>query len=99
MIWFWISLGAALTLALFYLSTTAWGAKHDVDGSPKKDMYVCDIHGPMPADATHILFNTATADGSGTDFDLESPDGRTYRGPIRTCPICFENKIKQAGKK
>ena len=61
-------------------------AKYQVDGSPRRDMYICDKHGPMPLSVTFVIFE-----------DIEYiRDGRTQRGPLRVCPICFEGAVTRA---
>lgn len=74
---------------LLYLGVTVWNAKHDTANAPRDDMYLCSVHGPMPKSATLTLFNEY-------EFEQEFDDGRTIRGPIRQCPICFETRMKEA---
>lgn len=88
MIWLFILFLGGLGV---YLIVTLWIAAHQVDESPMADMYICDIHGPMPKSNTVTLFG-------GDEVDHVLPDGKTLRGPIRMCPICFEDRIKTAKK-
>lgn len=78
-----------VALLFIYVALVRWAAKQSVDKSPRAEMFVCDTHGPMPIGATMLLF-----DGD-MDYSLH-PESQTLRGPIRACPICFEQKIKHA---
>ena len=80
----------ALTVALLYLVGVFVRARSSVAAAPRKPMFICDTHGALPESALLTLF-----DG---DMEYES-DGKSVRGPIRSCPICFENKVKEAKKK
>ena len=83
----WRMFGVVLGVAfVLYWAAVFLTAKYQVDGSPRKDMYLCPVHGPMPLGATITLFDS---------MDYEA-DGRTQRGPVRVCPRCFEKKIKTA---
>lgn len=76
-------------LALAYIGIILYSAKKDTASAPKREMFLCDVHGPIPPAATLTLFN-------GTEFDQEFSDGRTIRGPVRGCPLCFEDDVKKA---
>lgn len=77
-----------IAAALYGVALT-YDAKVTVAQYPRKEMFLCDKHGPLPISATMTLFN-------GEDMETVSEDGRTKRGPVRCCPICFENAIKVA---
>lgn len=79
-------LGVALVI---YATLLAADARKYINVAPKKDMYVCDVHGPMPISGTHVLFD-------GEVMEQTSADGLDYRGPVRMCAICFETRIKEA---
>lgn len=83
--------GAVLIIlaCVVYGVALIYDAKTTVAQYPRKEMFLCDKHGPLPIGATMTLFN-------GEDLDSVSPDGRTKRGPVRCCPICFEDSIKAA---
>ena len=67
-------------------------AKQHVTNAPREDMFMCDVHGPIPGKATYVLFD-------GQEMEQVSQDGRTQRALVRQCPICFEAKIKEARTK
>lgn len=73
-------------ILVIYAVFVFWAARFRVDGSPRVPMHICDRHGPMPIGATIVLFDEM-------DHEVE---GRTKRGPIRVCPLCFEKSIKVA---
>ena len=79
----------AVVALLVYLLLVLWAAKRDVAASPRKPMFLCDIHGALPEDSTFTVFD---------DLEVQMTDGTTRRQPLRVCPICFENKIKEAKK-
>lgn len=83
--------GAALLILICvaYGLALIYDAKSTVAQYPRKEMFLCDKHGPLPISATMTLFN-------GDELDSVSEDGRTKRGPVRCCPICFEASIKAA---
>jgi len=70
-----------------YLAIIAWNAANHVSNQPRTDMYICDVHGPMPIGATLTVFN------GDMEYETES---RATRGPVRACPMCFNDKIKKA---
>ena len=89
---FWMCLiGAVLGLAvIIYLGLTVIAARLDVSHAPREEMFICDIHGPMSIKKTIILFE---------DLEVQYTDGTSQREPLRSCPICFEEKIRLALQK
>lgn len=85
----WAMLALVLLALGIYVAMVAWDAKVSVDAMPRKEAFVCQIHGPMPVESTIILF------GSDLEYGT-SEDKRTQRGPIRKCSICFEESFKTA---
>lgn len=84
---FWIIfITSAVVATVLYVALMFWAAKRDVSNAPKVEMFICDVHGPLPIGATLILFE---------DLAYETPEGMKT-GPMRGCPICFENRIKIA---
>ena len=67
-------------------------AKQHVSNAPREDMFICDVHGPIPGKSTYVLFD-------GQEMEQVSQDGRTQRALVRQCPICFEAKLKEARMK
>jgi hypothetical protein len=67
-------------------------AKQHVSNAPREDMFLCDVHGPIPGKSTYVLFD-------GQEMEQVSEDGRTIRAQVRQCPICFEAKLKEARTK
>lgn len=90
-LWEWplVAICLLIVALVIYGLLLAADAKKYINVAPKKDMYVCDIHGPMPISGTHVLFD-------GEVMEQTSADGLDYRGPVRMCAICFETRIKQA---
>lgn len=81
-----ITVGIVLgVLLLAYLGVVVYYAGVTQNNAPKKPMFICDIHGPVSA---YTLFEGA--------FDWETPEGAKRRGPVKVCPLCFENQIKKA---
>lgn len=72
---------------LAYLVTLYCTARREIKNAPRADMHVCEVHGPMPVSATVILMNG--------DMD-QIVNGRTVRGPVRACPMCFKTAIDKA---
>ncbi len=89
----WVAPIALIVLIILacvvYLAVLLFDAKTTVAGHPRKEMFLCDKHGPMPVGATMNLFD-------GEVLEHVTPDGRTQRGPVRCCPLCFEQAIKTA---
>lgn len=77
-----------LSCATLALSLILIMARKEVKNAPRRDMFLCEKHGPMPVGATITLM-----DG---ELDQVAPDGRTVRAPLRSCPICFGTAIKKA---
>lgn len=87
----WLIVAGFLVGFCVYTLIVAYVASKSVDGAPRKDMYICDKHGPMPENSTVKLFD-------GDELDYVTKDGRTKRGPVRMCSICFEERIQTARK-
>jgi hypothetical protein len=91
--WYWWVIVVVLLLALGgYVWAVINTAKQHVNSAPRMDMYMCDVHGPIPGKSTYVLFD-------GQELEQVSQDGRTIRAQVRQCPICFESKIKEARTK
>ncbi len=66
-------------------------AKSYIEDAPKKDMFVCDIHGAMPKDSVMYI------DPDGLDVTYgEKPDQTGY---IPQCGLCYEDRIRAAKEK
>jgi hypothetical protein len=90
---YWIIFGVLILLAVIvYAAAIINTAKQHVNTAPRDDMFLCDIHGPIPGKSTYVLFD-------GQEMEQVSEDGRTIRALVRQCPICFEAKIKEARTK
>ena len=84
----WFVLSAWLGVVLVWVLATALSARQEVRALPRKDMFVCDKHGPMAPEATYKLFG-----GEALDVQM----GKVVeRKPILTCPLCFEENMKRA---
>lgn len=82
----WLS-ALAFVIGMVMLAIIVVAARRDVRHAPRKDMYLCEKHGPMPVGATITLM----------DGDVDQViDGRTVRGPLRSCPMCFNEAIQKA---
>ena len=80
----------AISAVLTYLYLVWRAAKMDVQKTPRKDMYICETHGPMPVESTVVLLEG--------DFEQIGSDGRKFFGPMRSCPVCFGERIRKANK-
>lgn len=84
-------IGIAILLGLVgvYVFIVMWHAKESVADMPRREAFICPVHGPMPVSSTITLF--------GSDLEYAtSEDGRTQRGPVRKCSICMEEAFKKA---
>lgn len=75
--------------ALVYWWLVRWEAKHEVTRAPREKMFECDKHG---------LFLEKYALQLADDIIKQFPDGHEERGPLLYCPMCYEQRIKEAQK-
>lgn len=78
---------AILGEAFGYVLAVMWSARQSVEAAPKKPMFICDVHGPLPQSATLTLFE---------DLEVQMSDGSFKHESLLQCPLCFEAKIKEA---
>ena len=86
--WHWV-IALPVVLAL-WLSLLAVEAHIIVKGAKKEDAFVCDKHGLIPKKAAFRVVEE--------NLEYTTPEGQSRYGPILYCPLCFEERIKQAKK-
>lgn len=70
-----------------YITILCWDANQQVKLTPKKTMFMCDKHGPLPESSTVVLME---------GMDYTTSEGVERRGDIRQCVLCFEEAVKRA---
>lgn len=81
--------GGFLTAAI-YAAVLYCQAKSHIGTAPKKDMFICRVHGALP------LETTTNINADGYEYTLES--GEVVRDQVPFCSICLEDRIKAAKK-
>jgi hypothetical protein len=87
--WNWIAAVTVVTI-FAYLAYLLLAARSVLDRAPHEDMFICDVHGPMPR-STLIRINQE-------GFELEM-NGHATRGEVDYCPLCFRDRIRTAKEK
>lgn len=82
----------AVVLVVAYAWVLARMARTEVSRAPKKEMFLCDVHGPLPIEHTLQLFEGLM------ELGTDQVNGQPVRKAVRACPICMEDKLKQAKK-
>ena len=88
-LWGELCIAVFILAFLLYCVIVWYEAKSRVDTTHQERMYICQKHGPMPIGSTVELF---------PDIEYED-EGRTKRGPLRVCSLCYSDAFKVARKK
>lgn len=89
---YWVLGGIVVAMILGYGLLLYLQSRTIVDTAPKDDMFICQVHGAMPKAAMHWI------DPDGMAYEDRDSGRPISDAKIPYCPICFEARIKEAGK-